>query len=381
MKITSIQEKTVSIASAIRNAYIDFSKMTVSVLALETDVVRDGRRVVGYGFNSNGRYAQGGMLRERFIPRLKAAPATLSTTPGTIWIPAKIWDTVMANEKPGGHGDRSVAVGVIDMAVWDAVGQDRGQAALPPAGRALHETAVRRRLSSTRPAATTTRARTWTRCGEEMRGYLELGYTVVKMKIGAAPLADDLARIEAVRRRIVGAAPGQHLAVDANGRFDLPTRSGLRRGAAPSICSGTRSRATRSTTGSRPRSPAATPQPLATGENLFSDQDGANLLRYGGMRPATRLAADGPGAQLRAGGVPAHARGARGAGVVARGAASRTAGTSSRCTSRPAWGWAATSPTRACSSPSAALRTRPPCAQAGCGRASARGSGSRRRRR
>ncbi len=64
-----MQERTVSIASAIQNAYIDFSKMTVSVLALETDVVRDGRHVVGYGFNSNGRYAQGGLLRERFLPR------------------------------------------------------------------------------------------------------------------------------------------------------------------------------------------------------------------------------------------------------------------------------------------------------------------------
>ena len=69
MRINSIKEETVSIASSIKNAYIDFSKMTVSVLALETDVVRDGRPVVGYGFNSNGRYAQGALLRERFIPR------------------------------------------------------------------------------------------------------------------------------------------------------------------------------------------------------------------------------------------------------------------------------------------------------------------------
>ncbi|MEE4263320.1 MAG: hypothetical protein V2I56_11560, partial [Desulfobacteraceae bacterium] len=70
MRIKSIQEKTVSIASEIKNAYIDFSKMNVSVVAIETDVVRDGKPVVGYGFNSNGRYAQSGLLRDRFIPRL-----------------------------------------------------------------------------------------------------------------------------------------------------------------------------------------------------------------------------------------------------------------------------------------------------------------------
>src|SRR3954470_267995 len=74
MRIVDIREKTFPIASPIRNAYIDFSKMTLSLVAVVTDVVRDGRRVVGYGFNSNGRYGQGALMRERFIPRLLEAP-------------------------------------------------------------------------------------------------------------------------------------------------------------------------------------------------------------------------------------------------------------------------------------------------------------------
>src|SRR5213076_2942254 len=53
---------------------------------------------------------------------------------------------------------------------------------------------------------------------EEMRRYLDLGYTVVKLKIGGAPLRDDLRRIEAVID-IVG--DGSRVAVDANGRFDV----------------------------------------------------------------------------------------------------------------------------------------------------------------
>ncbi|MEK9777254.1 MAG: mandelate racemase, partial [Quisquiliibacterium sp.] len=69
MKILEIREKTVPIASPIRNAYIDFSKMTLSLVAVITDVIRDGRPVVGYGFNSNGRYGQGMLMRERFLPR------------------------------------------------------------------------------------------------------------------------------------------------------------------------------------------------------------------------------------------------------------------------------------------------------------------------
>ena len=70
MRIVDVVEITKPIASPIRNAYIDFSKMTASLVAVVTDVMRDGRRVVGYGFNSNGRYGQGGLIRERFRNRI-----------------------------------------------------------------------------------------------------------------------------------------------------------------------------------------------------------------------------------------------------------------------------------------------------------------------
>src|SRR5258706_11247475 len=110
MKIVDIREIAVPIKSDIRNAYIDFSQMTVSALAIITDVVRDGRPVVGYGFNSNGRYAPSGLLRDRFIPRLKAAaPEGLVDDTGDNFDPARIWTVLMRNEKPGGHGERSVA--------------------------------------------------------------------------------------------------------------------------------------------------------------------------------------------------------------------------------------------------------------------------------
>src|SRR6187402_3610813 len=122
MRIVDVREITQPIASPIRNAYIDFSKMTASLVAVVTNVVRDGRPVVGYGFNSNGRYGQGGLIRERFAPRLlEADPAKLLDATGDNLDPDRIWATLMMNEKPGGHGERSVAVGTIDMAVWDAV--------------------------------------------------------------------------------------------------------------------------------------------------------------------------------------------------------------------------------------------------------------------
>src|ERR1700757_4723907 len=122
VRIIDVREITKPISSPIRNAYIDFTKMTTSLVAVVTDVVRDGKRVVGYGFNSNGRYGQGGLIRERFAPRLlEADPKSLLDANGDNLDPDKVWAAMMANEKPGGHGERSVAVGTIDMAVWDAV--------------------------------------------------------------------------------------------------------------------------------------------------------------------------------------------------------------------------------------------------------------------
>src|SRR5262249_30170957 len=128
MRIVDIREQTVPVASAIANAYIDFSKMTLSHIAVITDVVGDGKPVVGYGFNSNGRYGQGGLIRERFAPRLlEAEPKALLDDTGDNFDPDRIWAVLMKNEKPGGHGERSVAVGTLDMAGGDAGGKVPGR--------------------------------------------------------------------------------------------------------------------------------------------------------------------------------------------------------------------------------------------------------------
>src|SRR5476651_1715335 len=220
VRILEVREVTKPIASPIRNAYIDFSKMTLSLVAVITDVVRDGARVVGYGFNSNGRYGQGMLMRERFIPRiLEADPASLLADGGENLDPHRIWSCMFTNEKPGGHGERSVAIGTIDMAVWDAVAKIAGQ----PLFRLL----AKRHGRTADPRVFVYAAGGYYYPGKddsklrgEMRSYLDRGYTVVKMKIGGETIAEDRRRIEAVLAEI---GPGCRLAVDANGRFDLET--------------------------------------------------------------------------------------------------------------------------------------------------------------
>lgn len=283
MKIVDILESTRPIKSDIRNAYIDFSKMTLSLVAVVTDVVRDGKPVIGYGFNSNGRYGQGALIRERFRPRvLEAAPDSLLNEAGDNIDAHKVWACMMNNEKPGGHGERSVAVGTIDMAVWDAVAKIEQ--------KPLHELLAQRYGNGTaNPRVFVYAAGGYYHPGKgldglkrEMTSYLERGYSVVKMKIGGATLAQDMERIESVLTLL---QPGQQLAVDANGRFDLPTAIAYGKAlsayplfwyeeAGDPLDYELQARLGESYAG-----------PLATGENLFSMQDARNLIRHGGMRP------------------------------------------------------------------------------------------------
>jgi D(-)-tartrate dehydratase len=94
VRILEIPEATHPISSAIPNAYIDFSKMTCSLGAVVTDAISDGRRVVGDGFYSNGRYGQGGLVRERFAPRvLEAGRPVCSMRAAATSIPDRIWAT------------------------------------------------------------------------------------------------------------------------------------------------------------------------------------------------------------------------------------------------------------------------------------------------
>jgi D(-)-tartrate dehydratase len=283
MKITEIREKTFPISSPIRNAYIDFSKMTLSLVAVVTDVLRDGKRVVGYGFNSNGRYGQGTLMRERFVPRLlDADPKSLLADDGENLDPHKILNAMYTNERPGGHGERSVAIGTIDMAVWDCVAKIAGKPLFQILAERYGKGSPNRRVFVYAAGGYYYPGKNYDGLKDEMRSYIDRGYSVVKMKIGGASLDEDLRRINAVLSILHG---GQKLCVDANGRFDLDTAIAYAKALSHydlfwyeeagdpldfELQSALRN---------------YYDKPMATGENLFSMQDARNLIRYGGMRP------------------------------------------------------------------------------------------------
>ena len=282
MKIVDIRETVAPIKSNIRNSYIDFSQMTVSVLAVITDVIREGKRVVGYGFNSNGRYAASGLLRDRFIPRLKAAePTSLLDDTGDNFDPFKIWNALMRNEKPGGHGERSVAVGVFDMAIWDAVAKIAGVPLYRLLADRFRGGVVDGKVFVYAAGGYYYPEKGLSGLQQEMQGYLDLGYSVVKIKIGGASLAEDISRIETVLKILKS---GDQLAVDANGRFDLETAIAYARALEPYHLRWYEEAGDPLDYELQAKLADHYQGPMATGENLFSVQDARNLIRYANMR-------------------------------------------------------------------------------------------------
>jgi D(-)-tartrate dehydratase len=252
-------------------------------VAVITDVVRDRKPVVGFAFNSTGRYACGAAMRARFIPRiLSADPRSLLDETHENFDPEKILAAMMQREKSGGHSERSIAIGTIEVAVWDA--------AAKIAGKPLH------RLLAERYNGGRSANRVFCYVGggwyapgqtvkdlqDEMHRHLDAGYTMVKMKVGGLPLADDVRRVEAVKTTLPIHA---QLAVDANAKFGREEAFAYAQALAPF----------RLRWFEEPCDPldfalladiaARYEPPLATGENLFSTQDVENLVRFGGLRP------------------------------------------------------------------------------------------------
>src|SRR5437588_2273452 len=214
MRILDIRETAIPLKSELRNSSFDFSEMTTSVVAVTTDVVRGGKPVVGFAFNSTGRYACGAQMRARFIPRILAAkPEALLDERGDNLDPEKILACMMQREKAGGHSERSIAIGTIEVALWDAI----AKIAEKPLHRLLAERfnggCVTEKVFCYVGGGWYWPGQTLDDLQDEMRRHLDTGYTMVKVKIGGLPLDQDLRRLDAVLA-VVGAA-GQ-LAVDAN---------------------------------------------------------------------------------------------------------------------------------------------------------------------
>ncbi|HXZ22164.1 MAG TPA: enolase C-terminal domain-like protein [Pseudolabrys sp.] len=282
MRIVDIRETAIPLRSTLANSSFDFTEMTTSVVAVITDVVRNGNPVCGFAFNSTGRYACGAQMRARFIPRILAAePASLLDSTGNNFDPARILDCMMRREKAGGHSERSIAIGTIEVAVWDAIAKIAEKPLHVLLAERFNGGQIANRVFCYVGGGWYWPGQTIKDLRDEMRGHLDAGYTMVKMKVGGLPLEQDLRRLEAVLE-VVGSS--EHLAVDANCKFDRNEALRYAKALAPYKLRWFE----------EPCDPldfalfaelASLYEPaLATGENLYSTQDVENLVRFGGFR-------------------------------------------------------------------------------------------------
>jgi D(-)-tartrate dehydratase len=283
MRIVDIRETAIPLNSTLSNSSTDFSEMTTSVVAVITDVVRDGKPVCGFAFNSTGRYACGAQMRARFIPRvLKAEPQSLLNDAADNFAPDKILAVMSRNEKAGGHSERSVGIGTIEVAVWDAV----AKIAEKPLHRVLAE-----RYNDGKVAGKVfcyvgggwyAPGKTTKDLLDEMQRHLDAGYTMLKMKVGGMPLNDDLARVAAVKSIL---PKGGKLAVDANSKFKRDDALAYARGLKPFALRWFEEPCDPIDFALLAEIANVYDAPLSTGENLFSTQDVENLVRFGGLKP------------------------------------------------------------------------------------------------
>ena len=283
MRILDIRETAIPLKSDLKNSSFDFTEMTTSVVAVLTDVKRDGKPVVGFAFNSTGRYACGAAMRARFIPRILGAdPRSLLDEAQANFDPEKVVAVMMQREKSGGHSERSIAIGTIEVAVWDAVAKIAGK----PLHRLLAERynggKIATKVFCYVGGGWYAPGQTVQDLQNEMHRHLEAGYTMVKMKVGGLPLPEDVRRVEAVKAMLPSHA---QLAVDANSKFGRDEAFAYAKALAPF----------RLRWFEEPCDPldfallaeiaGRYAPPLASGENLFSTQDVQNLVRFGGLRP------------------------------------------------------------------------------------------------
>ena len=282
MRIVDIRETAIALNSSLRNAVFDFSEMTTSVVAVVTDVIRDGRPVVGFAFNSTGRYACGAQMRARFIPRiLKAAPESLLDETGSNLDPEKILACMMQREKPGGHTERSVAIGTIEVACWDAAAKIAGLPLHALLSKKYNKNNQLQKVPCYVGGGWYAPGKGIPELLEEIREKFGQGYRTMKIKVGGMALADDIARLEAALEFI---GDSSRLAVDANAGFDRTRALAYAKALAPY----------RLRWFEEPTDPldfallaevaAIYDAPIGTGENLFSTQDVRNLITFGGLR-------------------------------------------------------------------------------------------------
>jgi L-alanine-DL-glutamate epimerase-like enolase superfamily enzyme len=226
-------------------------------------------------------------MRDRFIPRiLKTKPEDYLNETGTNLSPEKLLKCMMQKEKPGGHTERSVAIGTIEVALWDLVAKIEQQPLYVVLANEFNQGNIPKQVPCYVGGGWYAPGKGIPELQAEIKKRMDEGYQIMKVKVGGASLAEDLKRLDAAIE-IVGSA--QNLAVDANAAWQRPAALEYAKALRPYHLKWLEEPTDPLDFALLSELTEFYDAPIATGENLFSTQDIRNLIQFGRLRSSSDI--------------------------------------------------------------------------------------------
>jgi len=203
MRIEQIETSTYRVP--LKDPWGDQTHRITHIELVVTDITSDNG-LVGTGFSYSvgvGAKAIQALLDWYIAPKLHG----VEIAPRVNW--HQMWTEA---HDAGGGGISTMALAAIDIALWDLTAKQQDRSLVDVLGQFRHSipvygSGVNLNLSLSE-------------LEEQVRRWVEAGYTAVKIKVGKSDLVEDVERMAAVRG-IVG--PHRRLMVDANQGWDITT--------------------------------------------------------------------------------------------------------------------------------------------------------------
>jgi D-arabinonate dehydratase len=199
MKITSVDALAISIPlrAAVSDAVRNITHRDHLIVRIRTE---DGLEGIGFTLGYDGSKAMVSLVDTIYRPILLGADALASE---------HLWSEMYRQSiQAGRRGAALRAISAIDIALWDL----RGKAARMPVMQLLGVHSTRLRCYAT--GGYYREGQTVDELVREMAGYVEQGFSAIKLKVGKLPAREDALRLCAIRQAL---GEGVDILLDANG--------------------------------------------------------------------------------------------------------------------------------------------------------------------
>ena len=175
----------------------------VFLVRVDTD---EGISGIGEGFALGSLESLAVLTTETLTPLLLGEDPTMIEA---------LWNKMYLNTaRYGRRGIVMASISAVDIALWDILGKKAGLPVYKLLG------AAKRELIPYASAGYYMEGKGIRELQEECLGYVKMGFSAIKIKVGGAPVEEDIARVHGVREAV---GPDIAIGIDANNAWDYPT--------------------------------------------------------------------------------------------------------------------------------------------------------------